>query len=219
MPAQTQSNYGDFIDLSGVRSDFNLPDLSVQGRFTRKWGYFQEAAIFRKIAWTDLNATATQNLSRELLGWGFDTTSNINLGPKNVARLGAVYGSGIENYMNDAPVDVAPQIEPGTTLGVKGVALPVLGVVAFLDHNWTKKLSTAAGYSAVNIWNSSGQQANSFHHGDYALTNLLYTPVPSFMFGGEFQYGRRDNFSDGFSVNDYKLQFSFKYNYSKVLSY
>ncbi len=214
-----QSNYGDFIDLTGVRSDFNLPDLSVQGRFTRKWGYVQEAVMLRKIAWTDLNKTPAQDLSRQLLGWGFNTTSNVNLGAKDVLRLEAVYGDGIENYMNDATVDVAPQLEPGTALGVKGVAVPVLGVVAFLDHNWTKKLSTAGGYSAVNMWNPNGQQANAFHHGDYALTNLLYNPIPSFMFGGEFQYGRRVNFSDGFSVNDYKVQFSFKYNYSKVFGY
>ena len=37
------------------------------------------------------------------------------------------------------------------------------------------------------------------------------------MTGGEFQWGRRENFSDGWSVNDYRLQFSFKYNFSYKL--
>ena len=101
----------------------------------------------------------------------------------------------------------------------KGVPLPVLGVVAFLDHNWNQKFSTAAGYSLVNIWNTNGQLPDSFHQGDYALGNLLYYPVKNVMMGGEFQFGRRVNYLDGFSSNDYKLQFSFKYNFSKMLTY
>ena len=35
--------------------------------------------------------------------------------------------------------------------------------------------------------------------------------------GGEFQWARRNNFSDGFAVNDFRLEFSFKYNFSYKL--
>ena len=34
------------------------------------------------------------------------------------------------------------------------------------------------------------------------------------MMGGELQFARRDNYLDGFSSNDIRLQFSFKYNFS-----
>ena len=37
------------------------------------------------------------------------------------------------------------------------------------------------------------------------------------MAGAEFQWGQRDNFSDGFAVDDYRIQFSFKYNFSFML--
>jgi hypothetical protein len=37
------------------------------------------------------------------------------------------------------------------------------------------------------------------------------------MMDGEFQRTRRENFSDGWSVNDYHLQFSFKYSFSTKL--
>jgi hypothetical protein len=37
------------------------------------------------------------------------------------------------------------------------------------------------------------------------------------MFGGEVQWGRRENFSDGFSYDGYKLQFSFKYTFSATI--
>ena len=34
------------------------------------------------------------------------------------------------------------------------------------------------------------------------------------MVGGELQWGRRENFSDGFQSDGFKIQFSFKYNFS-----
>jgi hypothetical protein len=36
------------------------------------------------------------------------------------------------------------------------------------------------------------------------------------MVAAELQYGKRENFSDGFSSEAVKLQFGFKYNFSQV---
>lgn len=131
-----------------------------------------------------------------------------------------VYGAGIQNYMNDAPVDVAAHVDfSQPTRPIKGVALPILGLVTFLDHDWSSKFSSTAGYSLENIWNSNGEDPQDFHQGGYALTNLLYYPVKNVMFGGEFQFGRRVNYADGWNVNDYKLQFTAKYNFSKEMAY
>jgi hypothetical protein len=123
--------------------------------------------------------------------------------------------------MNDSPVDIGPQFNPGgdPRKPIKGVALPVLGVVAFLDHTWNKKFSSAGGYSMQNIENSDAQAPSAFRQGHYALGNLLYYPTEKTMVGGEFQFGRRENNSDGFTVNDYRMQFSFKYNFSKVFEF
>jgi hypothetical protein len=44
---------------------------------------------------------------------------------------------------------------------------------------------------------------------------LLYHPIPKVMMGGEFQFGRRVNYLDGFDFNDYRMQFSFKYDWDK----
>jgi hypothetical protein len=41
--------------------------------------------------------------------------------------------------------------------------------------------------------------------------------VKNVMMGGELQWGRRENFSDGFDSTGFKLQFSFKYNFSHKL--
>ena len=76
-----------------------------------------------------------------------------------------------------------------------------------------ERFTSSAGYSRVDINNSDGQAPNAFKDGQYALFNLLYTPVKDVMLGGEFQWGKRENFSDGFSVDDFRLQFSAKFNF------
>lgn len=207
--------YADRIDLQNISPQFKWPDLTGHARLARSWGYVQAAGIVRKIAWVDTNG-ALPNLSGSAVGWGVNLTSNINFTKKDVARLEFVYGKGIENYMNDAPVDIGVKTNfsnPATP--VTGVALPVTSVVAFVDHTWSERFSTSIGYSFLNISNSDAMLPSAFHQGDYALTNLLFHPLKQVTVGGEFQFGRRVNFADGFSVNDYKLQFSFRYDWSK----
>jgi hypothetical protein len=128
--------------------------------------------------------------------------------------------------MNDAPVDVAID-----TTEKNGVAIPLLGVVAFLEHNWSEKFATAIGYSMLSIDNTNGQRFDAFKMGNYALGNIIYYPVENVMMVAEVQYGSRENFEDipeSYSqetrdaylktTDIVKVQFSFKYNFShKVL--
>jgi len=210
-----QGIYADRIELSNIRPRFNFPDLSGNARIVRSWGYVQTAAIVRKIGWVD-TSTNPLNLGGSVVGWGINLTSNLNLSKKNVAKLAFAYGHGIENYMNDAPVDVGVATNPpNSPVPFKGVALPVLGVVSFLDHTWSERFTSSVGYSLVNIQNSDAQLPSDFHQGDYAIANLLYHPIPRVTMGSEFQFGRRVNFSDGFNSNDYRLQFSFKFDWEK----
>lgn len=117
--------------------------------------------------------------------------------------------------MDDAPADIGIVDNPGDPVTpVTGEALPVLGVVAFLDHTWSDSFTSAIGYSLVDIDNTALQAPEAFRRGQYALGNLLFHPVKEVMIGAELQWGRRDNFGDGFHSDDWKIQFSFKYNYS-----
>jgi hypothetical protein len=132
-----------------------------------------------------------------------------------VAKLQAVYGEGIENYMNDAPVDVGIEKNFGDPRRpILGEALPVFGLVAFMDFNWSDHWTSTAGYSRVDIQNSDGQRADAFRDGQYALANLLYYPVEDVMVGGEVQWGDRDNFLDGFRSDDLRIQVSVRWNFS-----
>ena len=215
-----QGVYSGRIELSNITPQFILPDLSMQGHFDRKWGYFQIASMFRRIAWVDNNATSKLNLGGSAFGWGINASSNLKFGENTTGKLELVYGHGIQNYMNDAPIDIGVQNNFSNPITpIKGVPLPLLGAVAFVDHNWNRKFSSTFGGSMENIWNSDAESASDFHQGYYALTNLLYYPVKNVMAGGEFQYGRRVNFRNGYNFNDYRVQFSFKYSYGKTFAF
>ena len=209
-----QGRFEDRIELDGIQGNFPLPDLSAEYRLGGDWGYFEVAGMLRYIEWDDTNDDEF-DLSGDAVGWGINLSSNVKLGDADTLRLQVVYGEGVENYMNDSTVDIGIEPDPGNPLApIKGVPLPVLGVVAFLDHSWGDGLSTSVGYSLSDIDNAPGQSPEAFSKGEYALVNLLHSPVPNMMYGAELQYGRRENFADGWSTDNFKIQFSFKYNFS-----
>jgi len=222
-----QGNYTGHGELQGVNSNFPVPDFSAEYRHGTPWGYIELAGIVRYIKWVDQNV-GQFDLSDNALGWGLNLTSNIKFTQNDVLRLAVVYGEGIQNYMNDAPVDIGIEIDANNTeMPAKGVPLPMLSVVAFLDHNWSDKFSTAIGYSFLDIDNSNGQSYDAFSKGQYALANLAYYPAPNVTMGAEVQWGNRENFNnleeDGETqypenylktADIIKVQFSFKYNFS-----
>jgi len=212
-----QGVYADRIELSNVKPRFNLPDLSAEYRFGRKWGYFEIAGIVRQIERVDQNNNPNYDLSGDALGWGLNLSTNIKLGNSTTLRGSYLYGEGIQNYMNDAPADIGIKNNPGnTSQPIEGVALPVTGITAFVDHNWSSKFSSSLGYSSVTIDNTDGSAASAFKKGDYAVVNLMYYPAERVMMCAELQYGKRTNFTDEFTSDIMKLQFSFRYNFSHM---
>ena len=205
------------IELDSVVGQFNLPDLSAHFKRSGKWGHVQLAGMLRSIKWKDIHTTGGYDVSGSAVGWGLHLSTVLNLGSSNVFRGSFVYGEGVENYMNDAPVDVGVINNVGNyQKPISGKTLPVMGIVAFLDHNWTSKLSTAIGYSSTNITNTAYASPNAYKMGQYAIVNLVAAPFAGAMVAAELQWGMRTNFSDGFSSNATKLQFSFKYNFSQI---
>ena len=210
----------DRIEIAGVRPRFPTPDLTGNVRFDRDWGHVQISGVVRHMKWVD---TVNDNfdLSGSATGAGIGLTSNLNFGKKDIGKFSYVYGHGIQNYMNDAPVDVgiAPSNSGDPRRPIKGVALPMWAWLAYLDHTWSKRFTSSIGYSMLNINNSEGQTPDAFRRGHYASGNLLFYPWDRVMVGTEVIWGRRENFRDGFSSEDVHLQFSFKYNFSKSFSY
>jgi len=208
--------YADRVELQNITARFPTPDLSAEYRHGMNWGYVELAGILRSLAWDDL-LVDTLDLNGSDLGWGLSLSSNIKAGTSDVIRLQAIYGEGVENYFNDAPIDVGLEknLDDRVT-PVVGKALPNLGLVAYLDHKWSDAWSSALGWSMVQITNSDAQSPSAFHQGQYASTNLLYSPTPQLLFGGELQWAYRKNASDGFYSDNLRLQFSLKYSFSRT---
>jgi glutaminase A len=209
-----QGVYADRVELNGITARFPVPDLVAAYKYSGKRGYIRTAGILRRINWDD-NVNDALDLSGHATGWGWNASSNLKFGDGDVLRMQLTFGEGVQNEMNDSPVDIGVQNNFSNPVRpLLGKPVPIVAYAVFLDHSWNTKLTSAVGYSAQDNDNTNGQAPDAFRVGKYALGNLLYSPVPNAMMGGELQWGRRENFSDGFHSDGFKLQFSFKYNFS-----
>jgi hypothetical protein len=206
----------DRIELQNVTGRSPMPDFTGEYRYGGSRGYAEVAGLIGWLKWDDL-LDDRFDLSGDATRWGVNLSSNVKF-PSDTLRLQFVFGEGIQNYMNDAPVDVGVVRNPGNAVTpVTGEAIPLTAWLIFLDHNWSDKWASSVGYSRQDIDNTEGQADTALKTLQYALGNLLYMPVTNVMVGGELQWGRREMFRDPFNGDGLKLQFSFKYNFSATI--
>ena len=215
--ANTDVDIGQIRELDpslgdNLRGKSPLPDLTLQARVSGDWGHLQVAGLLTKLAY-ETDGTPDNEPKNSRIGGGVNVSAILNAGKSTVFRLGVVYGNGIASYMNDGGMDLAPVTDPGSAAGIAPKAVPLIGVTAYVDHNWSPKFSSALGYSITKVWNTDLQEPDAFESGQYASTNLLWYPVKNVMIGGELLWGQRTDFG-GASGDDIRMQFSFKYNFS-----
>jgi hypothetical protein len=201
---------------ANIQGNEELPDLTAALRYGGNWGHVRLAGILRRIGY-DTKGTEDNEPDGQETGWGINATTAIKLGMAT-PRLGVVYGRGIATYMNDGGMDLAPNIStifepPSVILIPEAEAVKLLGVTAYVDLQWSKKLSSAVGYSFTKVDNTNFQDATAFHKGEYASANLLYTPADNVMAGLEYLWGRRTD-NDGEKGTDSRLQATFKWSFS-----
>lgn len=206
--------FTDHIELTKVTPDFDYPNLTAHYRRETKWGHFQVSGVAKIMKWKDLD-TLQYDLSGSAFGWGLNFNANVRATERLRIKFQGLFGKGFQNYIADAPEDVGLKNNRGNnTQPAEGVALPVWGFFSFLEILWTQNIQSSVGYSMESIDNSDLQSPNAFRMGQYMLINLRYYPVANLMMGIEYQYGRRNNYSDGFSSHANKIQASLKFNFS-----
>ncbi|MFL5772543.1 MAG: DcaP family trimeric outer membrane transporter [Flavisolibacter sp.] len=212
-------DYKNAIELQGIKPVFKYPNLTMHYRRTASWGHIQLAGIAKSMKWEDVSDTSIYKLAGSALGWGFNISSVIKASRNLTLKVQGVYGNGMENYIADAGADIGLESNPGDIYRpFTGKALPVWGFFSFVEILWNKSLRSSAGYAFESINNSDLQSANAFHHGQYGLINLRYSPIKYAMVAIEYQYGRRDNFKDGFHSTGNKIQFQCRVNFSQVFT-
>jgi hypothetical protein len=210
-------DYRNSLELKQVMPVFDFPNLTAQYRRGGKWGYVQGAGILKSIKWEDLDPTGG-DLSGSDIGWGFNLGTVLHAGTRLRFKLQGVVGEGIENYIADVTPDVGLRSQPGnSSQPFQGAALPVWGFFSFAEIKWTSKVESSVGYSMLTIENSDLQSTNAFRKGQYAVANLRWYPVKNLMAGVEYQYGRRDNFSDGFHSVGNKIQLMLEANFQHFI--
>lgn len=210
------TDYSNSVEVTHVRPHLPMPNIVAHYRRNWNWGHTQLAAIVKNIRWKDTSTTSPYNLSGHDIGWGVNLSTVINASKKLKLKLQGEIGEGYQNYTADPSPDIALESNPGNpTAPAKGKALPLWGFFAFAEYKWCEKVQSSFGYSVVNVTNGDLQSPDAYRRGQYGLFNLRYYPVNNLMMGIEYQYGRRDNYHDGFHSNGNKIQFSFKFNFSE----
>jgi len=100
-----QGVYADRIELDDVKARFPVPDLTSEYRYSGNFGYVELAGLLRYISWEDTKDDSL-DLSGEVLGWGLNLSSRVNFTKALAGHFCVVFGKGVENYMNDGPIDI-----------------------------------------------------------------------------------------------------------------
>jgi hypothetical protein len=186
-----------------------VPDLTAQFKSNHGWGHFQISGIVRKLGYETLGAPDSKPKG-DKTGAGGDLALILKAGGATTFRLGGVFGNGIANYMNDGGTDLAAD---GTLANPEAKAVPLQGYTAYVEHNWSPKVSSALGYSQTKVDNTSLQDASAFHLGEYASVNVIYAPTSKVNFAVEGLWGQRTD-NGGAIGNDRRVQFSAHYAFS-----
>src|SRR4029450_12842682 len=105
---------------------------------------------------------------------GLNFSTNLKAGTKDVIRAAFVVGAGIQNAMNDSPVDIAIENNlQNAVTPIVGKALPMTALSLFVDHSWNAKFSSAFGYSRQDMENTDAQADRGLKTREYALGNLV----------------------------------------------
>ncbi len=214
--ANTDVDIGQIRELdpnlgANIRDVTPLPDLTIQARYVGDWGHVQLSGLLTRLAYETLNTPDNQPRD-SLPGWGLNLGTSFNLGKATTLRAGVVYGHGIASYMNDGGTDLAPMVIP-VAPGLKARAVPLLGIIAYVDQRWSTSFTSALGYSFTQVDNTDFQAASAYHKGEYASGNLLWQPLPEILVGDELMYGRRTD-NNGATGNDLRTQLTLKASFS-----
>ena len=103
--------------------------------------------------------------------------------------------------MQDAPNDIGTVVTGNPSKPIDGKALPVTGIMGWIDHNWNPTWWTSLGYSSVSIDNTeTAAGTTSYKYGQYASLTIGTTPFKNTMAAVEFQWGQREG-EDGFKAD------------------
>ena len=159
-PAATQGVFADRIELQNVRGALSVArPLRRTIAHASDWGYVQVGGIAPQDRVGRHAAGRQVRPDGSTLGLGHQRELEPQVGENDTLRLQFIYGEGIENYFNDAPVDVGIERNPGNRASRRSPARRCRSSASWRSSitTGTTRSSTAIGYSLVDIDNSDAQ--------------------------------------------------------------
>src|SRR3954464_1628280 len=202
-------------DIAFKTPDFNAlpsnqaPDGTVTLRHDMERGHIQVSGLFRSVG-----AFIPTGARESVFGWGFNFTGSQKTSGKDTFVYQAVYGNGIERYLNDTSgLGIDASVKSTVDRHLK--AVPVVAAYGSYQHFWMDRLRSSLMYGFVQVDNTTFQPGTVFHQSNYTAANLIWNVVGSLHVGTEFLYGWVVK-KDGSTGNVPRLMLSAKYNFVKA---
>lgn len=184
-----------------------VPDLPAYVQYT--WGVgatnrVRLSGIIRTLQYRDLITGKNRNQP----GWGVKISGSVTPVPAVTCYYQAAYGKGISSYfidLDEGGLDMVPA-------GVSGrlSAVETWGGYIGIQYNLTKNLMATTTYSHLRTYadrytDGVKPWTSQYKYAQYALANIIWTPVPYMQCGVEYIYGRRVDMN-GTQAHDSRLQ-------------
>ena len=220
--APTPASSRDRVELAGRQAA--LPGCPTSRRDYRMTGELglRAARRHRPLHRVGRHARRRRSTSTgHATGWGVNAQLEHQARQGRRSALPVVYGEGIENYMNDAPVDVGVRDATPATPSRRSTARRCRSSASSRSSTTpgtTSCTSVDRLLAASTSTTPTARRPTRSSIGQYALANLLYYP------GDERDDRRRvpvgpprEQLATASASNDYRIQFSFKYSFSTTI--
>jgi hypothetical protein len=207
------------IDPNDYDDINELPDITASYFHNGDFGYIKTAIIFRKFGYETANEKDTT------VGWGVNVSGSVSVNTDDAIKFQVVHGEGIGRYFNDTCCNyysdegqgvAASEATGGVDAGLDGnnslKGIPITAGFVYYNKQWSKKWSSAIGYSYLEVDNLVSQKAKSIKNSTYASTNLIWYPVSQVKAGIELLYGDIQSRS-GLEGDDFRIQTSVGFKY------
>ena len=182
-----------------------MPDLGFNTRWEMEdLGHIQFSTTVRS-----LGATDDSGRDQDVIGWGVNLSTNLDLGSSDKLQFLGIYGEGVGGMGNDTSF---LNSDAAFTAAGELEALPYWSIVFGLTHHWNSDWRSTVTYGHVNLDNTDGQALTFYHTSDYATANLIFQMRKHLSIGFETLYGVKDARNGETSGEHWRFQLGLVYS-------
>ena len=201
------------------RAASRCPTSPAQYRMGGDWGYVEVAGIVRYIKWDDLHRRPVRPVGRAPSA-GASTSARTSSSAKHV--LAAAGGlrrghpelherrAGRRRHRATTSATRRTPIDGKAAAGARPRRLPR----PQLERRSGRARSATRSSTSTT---PTARRPTPSRRASTRSPTCSTTPTPGVMLGPEIQWGRRENFRDGFTSDDSAFQFSVKYNFRHTM--